>query len=152
MISCITIQFALRIMQHMNRFWRALVSAPAVIFAAAVLPAVAQPPANQAAAANRPPAQQRLSESTGVTLFASHCTQCHGIVPVEHAPAEATIRSMPPESIYAAITTGTMAANAASLTDAEKRLLAEFMGGRKLDKDDVGDARNMPNRCSSAPP
>jgi polyvinyl alcohol dehydrogenase (cytochrome) len=95
---------------------------------------------------------QRLSESTGINLFASHCTQCHGVIPVERAPTEATIRAMTPERIYEAITTGSMKANAANLTDDEKRLLAEFMGGRKLDKDDAGDAKNMPNQCASHPP
>src|SRR5215469_11065131 len=95
---------------------------------------------------------QRLSESTGINLFASHCTQCHGVIPVERAPTEATIRAMTPERIYEAITTGSMKANAANLTDDEKRLLAEFMGGRKLDKDDAGDSKNMPNRCASRPP
>ena len=59
---------------------------------------------------------------------------------------------MTPEAIYAAITTGTMRNNAASLSDADKRLLAEFMGGRKLDAGDVGDAKNMPNRCAERPP
>src|SRR5215475_6220855 len=98
-----------------------------------------------------PVAAQRLSESTGINLFSSHCTQCHGVVPVERAPTEATIRAMTPERIYEAITTGSMKANAANLTDDEKRLLAEFMGGRKLDKDDGGDAKNMPNQCASHP-
>src|SRR5215469_1703887 len=95
---------------------------------------------------------QRLSESTGINLFASHCTQCHGIVPVEHAPTEATIRAMTPERIYEAITFGSMKTNASNLTDDEKRLLAEFMGGRKLDEDDAGDMKNMPNACASRPP
>lgn len=105
-----------------------------------------------AAAASVAAAPQRLSESTGVNLFATHCTQCHGLVPVEHAPSEATIRAMSPEAIYDAITVGSMKSNAANLTDDEKRLLAEFMGGRKLDKGDAGDAKSMPNRCSSNPP
>lgn len=39
---------------------------------------------------------QRLSESTGVNLFKNNCTKCHGMTPVEHAPAEATIKQMPP--------------------------------------------------------
>lgn len=100
-----------------------------------------------------PPAfAQRLSESTGINLFANNCTACHGLVPVEHAPTEATIRSMPPERIYEAITTGSMKQNASNLTDTEKRLLAEFMGGRKLDLGDIGDAKHMPNACASNPP
>jgi len=59
---------------------------------------------------------------------------------------------MPPERIYEAITTGPMKAMAEDLSDADKRLLAEFMGGRKLDTSDVGDARNMKNICASNPP
>src|SRR5215469_6289307 len=94
---------------------------------------------------------QRLSESTGVNLFANHCTSCHGINPAEHAPTEATIRTMPPERIYEAITTGVMKNNAADLSDQDKRLLAEYMGGRKLDPDDVGDMKHMPNACTTNP-
>ncbi|MCU1324980.1 MAG: cytochrome Cbb3 [Bryobacterales bacterium] len=74
------------------------------------------------------------------------------MVPVEHAPSEATIKTMTPERIFEAITTGAMKNQAAKLTDTEKLLLAEYMGGRKLDKEDVGDAKNMPNVCASHPP
>ena len=96
--------------------------------------------------------QQRLSESTGVNLFANSCTSCHGANPVEHAPSESAIKQMPPERIYEAITTGPMKNMAAKLTEDEKRLLAEYMGGRKLDRSDAGDARNMPNVCARHPP
>ena len=95
---------------------------------------------------------QGLSESTGINLFKNNCTSCHGVTPVERAPTEATIRQMPPERIYEIITTGSMKENAAALTDANKRLLAEFMGGRKLDKDDAGDMKNMPDACAAHPP
>lgn len=97
-------------------------------------------------------AQQRLSESTGVNLFTNNCTKCHGATPVDRAPTEATIKQMPPERIYEAITTGSMKTMAATLSDDDKRLLAEYMGGRKLDKAEVGDAKNMPNVCASHPP
>jgi polyvinyl alcohol dehydrogenase (cytochrome) len=59
---------------------------------------------------------------------------------------------MPPERILEAITTGSMKTNAANLTDPQKQLLAEFMGGRKLDKEDVGDIKHMPNACAAHPP
>src|SRR5215471_21173274 len=94
---------------------------------------------------------QRLSESTGVNLFKNNFTKCHGITPVEHAPTEATIKQMSPERIYAAITTGSMRENAASLSDGDKRLLAEYMAGRKLDKEDAGDMKNMPYGCATHP-
>jgi polyvinyl alcohol dehydrogenase (cytochrome) len=96
--------------------------------------------------------QARLSESTGVNLFTNNCLKCHGTPPVERAPTEAVIKQMPPERIYEAITTGSMKAMAASLSETDKVLLAEYMGGRKLDKTDVGDMKNMPNACASHPP
>jgi len=95
---------------------------------------------------------QRLSESTGVNLFKNNCTSCHGINPVERAPSEALIKQMPPERIYEAITTGVMKNMSLKLTEDEKRLLAEYMGGRKLDRADAGDMKNMPNACASHPP
>ncbi len=51
---------------------------------------------------------QRLSESTGVTLFLNNCTRCHGTTPVDRAPDQSAIKQMPPERIYEAITTGAM--------------------------------------------
>ena len=96
--------------------------------------------------------QQRLSESTGVNLFAKNCTSCHGPTPVEHAPSESAIRQMPPERIFEAIATGAMKNMAAHLTEHEKRLLAEYMGGRKLDTSDAGDAKHMPNVCATHAP
>src|SRR5271165_666308 len=81
-------------------------------------------------------AQVRLSESTGVNLFNNNCTSCHGNPPVENAPTAAVIKQMPPERIYEAIATGAMKNMAEKLSDDDKRLLAEYMGGRKLDKAD----------------
>ena len=96
--------------------------------------------------------QQRLSESTGVNLFNTNCTGCHGETSVEHAPSGSAIKTMTPEHIYEVITTGPMKNMAAQLSEDEKRLLAEYMGGRKLDKSDAGDAKNMPNVCATHPP
>src|SRR5689334_19157766 len=96
-------------------------------------------------------AQVRLSESTGVNLFKNNCTSCHGITPVERAPTESVIKQMPPERIYEAITTGVMKNMAAKLSDTEKVLLAEYMGGRKLDKSDAGSMKSMPNPCPAHP-
>ncbi len=54
---------------------------------------------------------------------------------------------MPPERIYAALTTGVMKTEAANLTDEQKRRLAEYMGGRPLGSAALGDASQMPNHC-----
>jgi polyvinyl alcohol dehydrogenase (cytochrome) len=54
---------------------------------------------------------------------------------------------MPPERIYAAMTTGVMQTQAADLNDEQKRRLAEYMGGRPLGSAALGDANQMPNHC-----
>lgn len=56
---------------------------------------------------------------------------------------------MPPERIYAAITTGSMQSQAANLNDEQKRRLAEYMGGRPLGSAALADASQMPNRCAA---
>jgi polyvinyl alcohol dehydrogenase (cytochrome) len=61
------------------------------------------------------------------------------------------LKQMPPERILEAMTTGSMRNMAASLSDQDKRLIAEWVGGRKLDTDLVGAIEKMPNVCSSHP-
>jgi mono/diheme cytochrome c family protein len=52
--------------------------------------------------------QQRLGTEFGISAFERECTKCHGNAAVERAPTPAAIRQMPPERIYAALTTGIM--------------------------------------------
>jgi hypothetical protein len=61
------------------------------------------------------------------------------------------IREMPPERIYASMTTGSMQMQAQALNDGQKRVIAEFMSGRTLGSAASGDAKNMPNKCPSNP-
>src|SRR5579863_1608294 len=94
------------------------------------------------------PAQpQRLGTEFGISAFERECTKCHGNAAVDRAPSPAAIRQMPPERIYAAITTGIMQSQAANLTDEQKRRLAEYMGGRPLGSAALADAGRMPNHC-----
>src|SRR5580704_18175271 len=96
------------------------------------------------------PAQpQRLGTEFGISAFERECTKCHGNAAVDRAPSPAAIRQMPPERIYADITTGSMQTQAANLTDEQKRRLAEFMGGRPLGSAALADASQMPNRCAA---
>src|ERR1035441_6822893 len=94
--------------------------------------------------------KQRLGTEFGISAFERECSKCHGNAAVERAPSPAAIRQMPPERIYAAITTGIMQTQAANLNDEQKRRLAEYMGGRPLGSGDLGDASKMPNRCAAA--
>ena len=96
-----------------------------------------------------PPAPQRLGTEFGISAFERECTKCHGNAAVERAPTPAAIRQMPPERIYAALTTGVMKTQAANLSDEQKRRLAEYMGGRPLGSAALGDASQMPNHCAA---
>jgi polyvinyl alcohol dehydrogenase (cytochrome) len=93
----------------------------------------------------------RLGTEFGISAFERQCIQCHRNPAVERAPSPAAIRQMSPERIYAAITTGSMKTQAANLSDEQKRLLAEYMGGyRPLGSAAVGDASQMPNHCAAS--
>ena len=99
------------------------------------------------AIAQAPPTPQRLGTEFGISVFERECTKCHGNAAVERAPSPAAIRQMPPERIYAALTSGVMRTQAVNLTDEQKRRLAEYMGGRPLGSAALGDASQMPNHC-----
>ena len=58
---------------------------------------------------------------------------------------------MTPERILEVMTTGSMRSAAASVSDQDKRLIAEWVAGRKIDTDLVGAAEKMPNACASHP-
>lgn len=95
---------------------------------------------------------QSNSESTGTHLFNDHCANCHGNPQVERAPSPTTLKQMVPEHIYDVITNGAMQAMAADLTDQQRREIAEYLGGRKIDTKEVGAAKSMPNSCQTNPP
>ena len=123
------------------RFLIRRASVPMLIFVASSIAvhSVAQAPAQP----------QRLGTEFGISAFERECTKCHGNAAVDRAPSPAAIRQMPPERIYAAITTGIMQSQAANLTDEQKRRLAEYMGGRPLGSAALADASQMPNRCAA---
>src|SRR5579863_5106769 len=88
-------------------------------------------------------------------LFDQNCASCHEVGPAASsakAPDRKAINKLTTEAIYASMTTGSMKDRAQSLTDVQKRRLAEFLGGlRKLGAAE-GDAARMPNRCAENPP
>lgn len=96
-------------------------------------------------------AQPRPSESTGVSQYFVNCASCHEAVD-GHAPKTGVLKQMTPERILESLTTGTMRTQAAAVSDADKVLIAEWLGGRKLDLGLAGAAEKMPNVCSAHPP
>jgi polyvinyl alcohol dehydrogenase (cytochrome) len=95
---------------------------------------------------------QGLSESTGVGQYFMNCARCHEDSGNHEAPRTAVLKQMTPEHILEVLTTGSMRTAAASLSDQDKRLIAEWVGGRKIDTDASGAAEKMPNACATHPP
>ena len=93
------------------------------------------------------------SESAGVAQYFNNCASCHESADLTHqAPPTAVLKQMTPEHVLDVLTNGSMRSNAAALSDADKRLIAEWVGGRKIDNDSVGAGDKMTNACSSQPP
>src|SRR5262249_4593038 len=66
---------------------------------------------------------------SGSTVFTDHCATCHAGND-QRIPTVAALRQRTPEAIVDALTTGAMRQQGAELTDAERRAVAEFLGGR----------------------
>ncbi|MDE2348904.1 MAG: PQQ-binding-like beta-propeller repeat protein [Gammaproteobacteria bacterium] len=67
----------------------------------------------------------------GAAVYHRICAQCHeGQAP--KAPARAIVGMMTPEGIYRALTVGIMRQQAATLSDADKREVAEYLTGSKF--------------------
>ena len=116
--------------------------------------ALAQPPQP----ARRPPLFGPAERMAAQPLFNNNCASCHknvmssadqNALRENNAPDTDTLARMAPEAIYAALTTGAMVQQASKLSDDEKRVLAEFFGGRPLGAADAGDIKNMTNHCAS---
>jgi len=90
----------------------------------------------------------------GAALFQQTCAHCHqGQVP--KAPQKMFLQMMAPSSILAALNTGLMKEQGASLTPEARRQVAEYLGAQKLDanravppapacKASVGEAAQQP--------
>src|SRR5690242_3080781 len=92
------------------------------------------------------------SESAGVAQYFNNCASCHESTdPTHQAPRTAVLKQMSPEHVLDVLTNGSMRGNAAALSDADKRLIAEWIGGRKIDNDSAGAGDKMTNVCPSHP-
>jgi polyvinyl alcohol dehydrogenase (cytochrome) len=122
----------------------AMIALTATTLASAALGAEAEPGAGLDMA--------RFGSEGGFGLFQQKCTSCHGNANTPDAPSPASLRSMSPERIYQALTTGVMQVQGQALSDLAKRRVAESLAGRLLGTAESGAARNMPNQCAKRPP
>ena len=109
--------------------------------------------AQQTATPAQPVEVKSIGTEAGYGIFQQHCMACHGNPnSAVKAPDPATLRQLAPETIYDALNSGVMRAQGQSLTDEEKRRVAESLSGSLLGGRAMGDAKQMPNRCASNPP
>lgn len=80
--------------------------------------------------------------------WAQHCASCHEATDNSRAPSREALSQRSTEAIYAAISKGAMAVNAAALNDSQKQAMAIFLSGRPFGSETgSGAAAAMPNRC-----
>jgi polyvinyl alcohol dehydrogenase (cytochrome) len=99
----------------------------------------------ETAAGRNPFASRQGSGSEGPAniLIDRACVSCHGRTP--SAPTMEQLRSLPPETIYIALTTGTMK-SVSTYSDGQKRAIAIYLSGKQM-----GDGKidRMADRCTT---
>ena len=97
------------------------------------------------------PAQQLLAPRPDF-MFEQACARCHETGTTASKLDRKALRKMTSEAIYQSLSSGSMRDRVPDLSDAAKRALAEYLGGKKLGIAEIADARNMPNHCTANPP
>src|SRR5688572_11099926 len=97
-----------------------------------------------------------LPTPQGGPLFEKNCASCHTAegmnVGGRVVPSVASLRSLTAEQVYAALTVGSMVAQAAKLSDPQKRDIATFATGKRFSDTSSYAVDKMPNRCAANPP
>src|SRR5215470_17436417 len=82
-------------------------------------------------------------------IYQQNCGTCHD---GQKAPSITDLQQNSPERVYEALTTGKMKDQAASISDVQKRQIAEFLAARPMGSDEAGDIKKMTNPCPANPP
>ncbi|MEO0443665.1 MAG: PQQ-binding-like beta-propeller repeat protein, partial [Pseudomonadota bacterium] len=85
----------------------------------------------------------------GEQLFARHCRGCHTGFLGSTAPSPQVLKKFPPSSIIHALTTGVMRTQGYPLSGEQRRALAEYITGQKLEKNLIN---NTSGQCANASP
>jgi polyvinyl alcohol dehydrogenase (cytochrome) len=79
----------------------------------------------------------------GARVFEANCATCHGAADAAQqarSPTIDTLRRLTPEAILNALLNGKMRIQAVALSDAQRRAVAEFLGGRALEAAAAGSS------------
>jgi polyvinyl alcohol dehydrogenase (cytochrome) len=95
------------------------------------------------------PAHAQTAE--GAQLFEQHCEKCHGN-PESGAstPAVLSLWKLNPEQVMAGVAKAPHTA-LTGITDDNKKVIALYLGGRRVGADAIAEAKAMPNHCSANP-
>src|SRR6185503_11341097 len=97
------------------------------------------------------PAPASAQAILALGTFEQRCGTCHTKPADGRTPDRETLRQRTPEQVLDALTNGSMKANAEGLSDAQKRMLAEFITDRPLGAAVSGQASAMKNQCAARP-
>jgi polyvinyl alcohol dehydrogenase (cytochrome) len=110
----------------------------------------AQPPAGELGGG-----KPIFPRNQGAPNFERHCASCHTAEGMNAGgrvvPSAAALRALTAEQVYAALTVGSMAQQAAPLSDPLKRELAAFVSGKRFTDTASYAVERMPNRCAANP-
>src|SRR5580693_8493525 len=96
------------------------------------------------------PDSARAQATEGLVRFEVKCASCHqnAAANAPKAPDAAKLRRMSAEAVYAALDKAPHT-QIPDLPDEDKRLIAAYLGGRKIGIAEISDAKMMPNRCTT---
>src|SRR5215831_9225767 len=82
----------------------------------------------------------------GEEIFASRCASCHSGQPDSRAPDLASLKSRTAPAVIEALVNGAMRVQGSQLSGPERRAVAEYVSGKKIDEDVTGAATG---RCTA---
>jgi polyvinyl alcohol dehydrogenase (cytochrome) len=86
----------------------------------------------------------------GFGLFQQRCLSCHGNPAFKEAPSAEALREMTPEHVFEVLSTGAMyPVVGKSLSEDQRRSIAESITGQLMGTSRSGAAATMPNQCSA---
>src|SRR5215468_2930991 len=93
--------------------------------------------------------QARPGFRAAPALYQQNCGGCHD---GKQAASITALQETSPERVYETLTTGNMREQAASLSDVQKKQIAEFLAARPMGSDVAGDMKKMSNQCTTNQP
>src|SRR4051812_20294774 len=97
-------------------------------------------------------AQAQWASEPGFAVVQQQCMKCHGKASMPQAPGVAALREFSGQKIYEFLATLNDTHKSMTLSDDDKKHVAESLSGRLLGSEAVGDSKTMANRCAANPP